>query len=644
MKKPTEMPDEMLWSWRARRHDLRAGEVRDGQGELLDPDNYRDSRAWMDPSWFELIAILGKMNDQLFELSVECFRTKMIVTGSVISETAKHRILSVITRYCTPKRIKLANKMEVTAPFRPAEDHEYERPVSRRIAMDSAFVPPPSEPPAGIAVDRYPAIRSDQLPVEGATFRFEVDLKSEPDPTTDSKPVTFEDVPGNWRSMEVGVEVHSSRLIFKEGENRKTITVMREGTTFPVSFSATVSASTGNASPLEVVAIFTYRDRFSGAVKRSFEVLQAPVAAPQVAMSGSAGSVRLIATDAPDLTVKIISLDGDGNYLWSLDAQNGRKLGLPSREGRINLGKSTGEYAAKLLKECPNMGPPSHVSRLRGIGENIWKASPDAFKALYKDLHIKFGPEFAIQIVTDEPHIPWEMMHPDDASGVTAPDHLFMTHPIARWFLSTGGIMPSEFEPGSIASFVPDYRDGNALPAALEEGRWLQRELGAIPQNATYENFTEFWGSKPPVKPVAVLHFAGHGDIDAAGVARIELLDGWVDCNEVHSGVILGRRDGTFVVLNACKTGVVEYQIGLVSGWAASLTGHGFGGVLAPLWAVQDECASQIVQDHLQSFIAGTALGRAMLGARAVGRLNSSTPYAYVLHGDVMARMKQAAV
>ncbi|MBV5269107.1 MAG: hypothetical protein JZU55_03215, partial [Afipia sp.] len=90
------------------------------------------------------------MSDQLFELSIECFRTKMIVTGNVISETAKHRIQSVLVRYCTPKGIRLANRLEVTAPFHPAEDNEYERPVSRRIAMDSAFVPPPSEPPVGI--------------------------------------------------------------------------------------------------------------------------------------------------------------------------------------------------------------------------------------------------------------------------------------------------------------------------------------------------------------------------------------------------------------------------------------------------------------------------------------------------------------
>jgi hypothetical protein len=114
-----------------------------------------------------------------------------------------------------------------------------------------------------------------------------------------------------------------------------------------------------------------------------------------------------------------------------------------------------------------------------------------------------------------------------------------------------------------------------------------------------------------------------------------------VSCNEVHSGVKLGKLYGTFVVLNACKTGVVQYQLGLASGWAASLTGRGFGGVLAPIWAVQDECASMVVRDYLNDFMGGTPLGRAMLVARAARRQDSSTPYAYVAHGDVMASMKQ---
>lgn len=645
MKKLSEAMDEIEWSWWTRRYDLPwdIDETRDEWRDILNAEAGGLSPLWMNALWLATIASLDEMNDQVFELGVQCFRTRMIVTGSVVSEAAKEKILSILVCYCAPNKIKLANRMEVTAPFRPAEDVEYESHVSPSIAMDSALIGYKSRPPENVDVNRYPSISSDQLPVAGASFRFEVDLKSDPDTTTDAEPVPFKNVPGDWRSLEVEVEVHSSRLVFKEGENRKIITVLREGTASPISFSATVSDSIGAASSLEVVAMFTYRDRFSGIARRSFEVQRAPVANPATVAAGSIAGVGLITADAADLTVKIIRLDGEGNYLWSLHAPKGRNLGSPSREAPMNLGRSTGEYAIGLLKECPQLDSSRHASVLRGIGERIWLASPEVFRFLYRDLHDTLGSAFTIQIITDEPHIPWEMMHPDDASGVQEPDHLFMTHPIARWFVQSDGRMPASFEPGSIASFVPAYEDGNSLPAALDEGAWLERELGALAQNATCKHLIEFWGAKVPDEPVAVLHFAGHGDTDPAGVARIELLDGWVDCNEVHSGVKLGRRYGTFVVLNACKTGVAEYQLGLASGWAASLTGRGFGGVLAPIWAVQDECASNVVRDYLKGFMAGTPLGRAMLIARAARRQDSSTPYAYVAHGDVMASVRQAS-
>ncbi|OXE38680.1 hypothetical protein CCS92_27815, partial [Methylobacterium radiotolerans] len=48
---------------------------------------------------------------------------------------------------------------------------------------------------------------------------------------------------------------------------------------------------------------------------------------------------------------------------------------------------------------------------MKGIGEEIWEAAPSAFKAVYIDLYSRLGRDFPIQIITDEPHVPWEMMH-----------------------------------------------------------------------------------------------------------------------------------------------------------------------------------------------------------------------------------------
>lgn len=629
------MADHGIWEIRLRRDEW--GRLRRPQDEARPLDHLADLTRRNKRLWEEAFAALESMSTQIFTLHITCSQTRMAIEGSVASTDAKQRIIDLFVRVldsAPPPGPFLVQDIQVTAPFRPAHQNDLERYVaksdSNTLAMDSALE---RSSPQDVDVDRYPSITADKPPVVGQVFRFQVALNAEPTGPV-AEPISIKNVPGDWRVLKVEVEVHSSRLLFKEGENRKTINIVRQGKTLPVSFTATVQDAGDAAPPMEIVAIFTYEHRFSGMIRQTFEV-ERSAEAP----SGTVAPVNVMTAEAADLTVKIVRLDAAGNYLWSVDAPRGRSLGSSTREAFVNLGVSTGDFAMGLLRDCPGFAAGQHASKLRGIGEQIWKVSPEPFRALYRDLHRTLGPSFPIQIVTDEPHIAWEMMHPDDEAGIDRPDHLFMTHPIARWFVETDGRMLPTFGRGSIASFVPKYEDEESLAMALDEGRWLADNLDAVPQEATYKGFTDFWGDGMPDKPVAILHFAGHGDIDAAGIAKIKLIDGWVSCNDVHGGVKLGRSYGTFAVLNACKVGVADYQLGLASGWAASLTNRGFRGVLAPLWAVQDECASVIVRDYLGDFVGGVTIGKAMQKARAARRDVSATAYAYVVHGDVMARM-----
>jgi CHAT domain len=280
---------------------------------------------------------------------------------------------------------------------------------------------------------------------------------------------------------------------------------------------------------------------------------------------------------------------------------------------------------------------------LRGIGENIWAATPRCFKDLYSELRGRYGARFPIQIVTDEPHVPWEMMYPDANAGFEQADHLFMTHPIARWFCVVEGGMRERFERGLIASFVPDYADGTELPAALAEGRQLVKEFGAQARTATYDSFTGFLCDDMPRERVSVLHFAGHAALAGeAGDSRQEglrMVDGWVSSSEIHGGVKLGERDNPFAVLNACSAGASVQPLGVLGGWPSGLAERGFAGILAPVWAVQDEHASSVALHQLAGLIKGQMLGETMLDARVCYRNASATPYAYLCYGDVMARM-----
>ncbi|MGY4172643.1 CHAT domain-containing protein [Bradyrhizobium sp. USDA 4529] len=635
------MPETMYWSW-----SLERGGAPTLTKKLA---LAQDLRRETDELQAGLISFLDAHPGTIFYLKVARFEDGLLrAEGLIAAERRVHDLEKLLLDFSTRHELRFENRMIVTAPFRSAEplDESYEYGHARPMPkLQTETIEAPPIAASSVSVNRFPAISTGELPERSKSFKFEVDLSVQRDAGTIGDEMTFVDVPADWSSLDVDVEVFSSSLSFDPGEERKQIRIVRAGGSVSAKFDATVR---GDVSPearsIEIVAMFTYGGRFSGAARRTF-ALAAP-AKPEPATPATSdaatpsGAVSIVpGATAPELTIKIINAGGEGKYLWSLDAPNGRGLGLGSWSGISDIGRSTSEFALGLLKSCPRLKAGQHANVLQGIGEDIWAVTPEQFRRLYLGLRQKFGPGFPIQLVTDEPHVPWEMMHPTGDAGIDDADHLFMTHPISRWFISSESRMPAEFKFGSIASFVPDYADGTGLPAALDEGKWLVSNLAAVPMDATYGHFTRFWGGEGPKEPVAVLHFAGHGQVEDAGNAKLKLLDGWVFSSEVNSKVKLGQRYGTFMVINACEVGASDYRLGLISGWAARLTDQGFGGVLAPLWAVQDAHASSVVRDYLQSFVDGRPLGQAMLQARCAHRDKSSTPYAYVCHGDVMASM-----
>ncbi|MGY4617651.1 hypothetical protein ACVWZ4_002878 [Bradyrhizobium sp. USDA 4472] len=638
------MPETIYWTW-----SLERG----GEPALTKkPDLAQDAQRETDELHSGLVSFLDAYSGSIFYLSITRFEDRLLrAEGSIAAEQRLRDLRKLLLDFSSRHALRLEDRMIVTAPFRSAEplDEAYEfghaRPKTKlqTETMEAVIAPSP------VSVNRFPAIRTDDVPERSKAFTFEVDLSTQRDAGTKGGEVTFADIPADWSSLDVDVEVFSAGLSFGTGEERKQIRIMRSGDSVSAKFEAIVRADVPpETTTVEIVAMFSHGGRFSGVARKTLALAAPAKPKPKAPATSEAalqsGAVAIVpGASAPELTIKILAVGGEGKYLWSLEAPKVRGVGPASWSGVSDIGGSTADFALTLLKECPRLKPGQHASVLQGIGEGIWGATPKAFRELYLQLRKKLGPGFPIQLVTDEPHVPWEMMHPDRDAGIDDADHLFMAHPISRWFISSEGRMPPAFKPGSIASFVPDYTDGTGLPAAVDEGSWLVSNLSAVAMEATYGAFTRFWGAGAPSEPVAVLHFAGHGQAEDAANAKLKLLDGWVYSNEVNSKVKLGERFGTFMVINACEVGASDYRLGLISGWAARLADQGFGGVLAPLWAVQDEHASSVVRDYLRDFVGGYPIGQAMLKARVAYRDKSSTPYAYVCHGDVMAAMVKPA-
>lgn len=588
--------------------------------------------------WASLRSSVYVLARDIFSLEVASAMDRIELSGTVASEKVKGLLGGLFREVAR----ELLNVIEVTAPFSPAADEDSDlcrvAPVSRNDE----------------SVMRHPSIipHTDARP--GEPFSFEVDLPIAPAPDTDGPAVELKDLPAGWSDIRVGVVVVCDEIEFKGDAGPKGyVTVFRTGASNPARFDAWVKPDVAPGSSFLLRVLFNQENRHAGSAARTI-VVDAPVAPVRSQVPATARASTGIGVSlgreiiSPTLNVTIVADTNPGSYHWVMGVAPGVQCAAPNWQGKVSLGPDTREFARRLLRECPNLRPGRrHASVMKGIGEEIWEATPSAFKAVYIDLYSRLGRDFPIQIITDEPHVPWEMMHPKADAGIDNPDHLYMTHPMARWFGHVRGLMPQTYSGGALASFVPEYADGSALPAAAKEGRRLIDELGARPHTATHEGFTSFWSDPLPEETISVIHFAGHAasplDDGPGSEEGLRMLDDWVSSREVHGGVTLGKRDRTFVVLNACSAGTSAQSLGVIGGWPANLASQSFGGVLAPIWAVQDEHASSLVLHQLAAFIEGVSLGQTLQAARNEYREASATPYAYLCHGDVMARMGRAA-
>ncbi|ANP85591.1 CHAT domain-containing protein [Rhizobium leguminosarum] len=560
--------------------------------------------------------------------------------AEVASEAAKAFLLDLFEKH--PMIRRLEANVEVVGVFRPA---------NQRDAFDTAFnrlgEGAQDGKDAGETVQRHPHIKAlGELRV-GAEVAIKVGLEVYPDGKTSGGPSDFGGLPTGWEAFEVEVILTSLHLDFADNQFTKVIQVKRAGRSQAALFDVVVNEHAVEAGIVQVDANFMFEGRRCGEARRVFEVVQdssnISVAEPDPKPQAGFTNPAEIRRNMPSAELSIfIHHDGntsDGLFRWSGYSKiaDGEKK---TTSGTINLGSSRQSFVQQLFSRCGKLDKDALKRTFRSVGEDLWKKMPSDFRAQYLKLVEASGASFPIQIYSEEPLVPWELMWPSEPDANVELDHLFMNHPIARWRVGEREAS-YEFRAGTIASFVPDYGRGDTLPAALAEGKWLTDRFGAIAHKPTAEAFLDLLENPPNSTAVQLLHFAGHGaNGDQTRGANIEMTDRPLAVDEVkQSGVKLGRRDRSFVVLNACKVGASTLELESENGWASALIGNGFGAVLAPLWIVQDEYASSLIKGTLESFLGDQKpLGEALRDARKACRETSATPYAYILHGDVMAR------
>jgi hypothetical protein len=575
------------------------------------------------------LALEDRFAEDLFWLQIAEDANGITVRGQVVSEDVKEAIVEIVS--VTFPNAVIFNEILATSPLYPANQNHFDIDVGVDVNFEAAAT-----------VVRHPRISCEHELYVGRSYVFEVDLSLDPEQETVGAPIELTPEDPNWESLLVTVEFSSYELEIEPEDARRNITLFRGGNSKPARFAAKVKAEAASIGAANVKAIFSTADRVRGFASRRFDII--PIAqgvnpGPKILTApGTIGDFVHDASPAPSLTVKIQhNPHSPGECTWSFEAPGFRDLVEAYSFHQINLGTSAKAYFHDKFMQVKTLQDGKHQGILRGIGEEIWGAAPVQFHRLYLAMTQKIGNAFPIQIFSDEPYVPWELMHPT-ASNTNDPDHLCMRHPIARWTMTRA--LVSTIPKGGIVSFVPDYPDGS-LPAALEEGRWLCTTYGATACTPTYAAFTQCL-NVPVSEPVAVLHFAGHGAGEEADPRQrgLRMTDGWVSIEEINSAVKLGNRDRSLVVVNACHAGSQTSVLGAVHGWPAAFIKVGFGAVIAPLWAVQDETACKVMKRAVaELYGTGNSLGSAVTEARRENRDKSAAAFSYVLHGDVMAHV-----
>ncbi|MGQ9684336.1 MAG: CHAT domain-containing protein [Anaerolineae bacterium] len=296
------------------------------------------------------------------------------------------------------------------------------------------------------------------------------------------------------------------------------------------------------------------------------------------------------------------------------------------------------------------MAPLQAQDKLAGLGRRLYRELlPPELRAAYLEWRDQVH---TLQIISDEPWIPWEVLRPYDDSDpqhIVDDDHLCLRYQVTRWLpghvTGAGRILVRRLACLE-ASAVPGQAP---LPFAAHERRYLselaaERQIGDdSPARADLRAALELLDRGG----VGLYHIATHGRPEGSGKADAALImaDGALlrphDVHGIRQTHI--RRERPLIFLNACRAAQQGWSLTQLGGWAPTLVGRcGCGAFVAPLWAVDDALAYEFAHTFYDALAAGHTIGEAALAARLCLRQlapDNPTCLAYSIYARPTARV-----
>ncbi len=262
---------------------------------------------------------------------------------------------------------------------------------------------------------------------------------------------------------------------------------------------------------------------------------------------------------------------------------------------------------------------------IRGISRRIAPHIPKpVWDVISAAVACRKGQTVTLQLLSEEPYVPWELAEMPAPPEPTVPPLLCMQLVTARWVL--GEQRPRQPAPAqhtmrNLTVVTGDYSASSqpTLSAATEEAAWLEDTLHAAVvdarRDAVLTLFNQGGGD--------LIHFAVHGHWSGKARDGLILADDWILTQLQVEGAELAEQP--LVVLNACQVGQGNELLGDYAGLGAAFLCAGASAVLAPLWSIGDAAADVFARAFYTALLGGTAPAAALHEIRRGWQAQSAT-------------------
>ncbi|MCS7290912.1 MAG: CHAT domain-containing protein [Roseiflexus sp.] len=309
----------------------------------------------------------------------------------------------------------------------------------------------------------------------------------------------------------------------------------------------------------------------------------------------------------PDLVLRVVTKDNRLTYTLNYATTeeriiNGGVLRGDPEQYRYQTIREIEQLAKGLDIDGYRLDSGDLLSGMRKIG---WRLYNELFN---DDMRLEYrerirGRVRTIEIVSDEPWIPWELIRPFD-DGVDD-DFLCMQYDLSRW-VSGGAAPAAEIAVQSLACIAPT---DSGLTEAQHEAAFVRglanpaHRVDRSPAAARRDLVEALLTGNDPVH---LWHFACHGEYDAAAPGNSPLiLEGG---RRLRPHDVVGpaqtrlRTDRPLVFLNACRAGQSGLALTGMGGWAKTLVQDcHVGALIAPLWRIPDGAARHFAETFYQA-------------------------------------------